>query len=140
MTNITREQLEMAALAAGKRIVIAPLSRHDFEALDAETLTAWRPHTDPGDAARLAVRLFMIVDVDTDRAWARTGRERIGGSADHNGTDPDKLRAYCEAVMICAAAVGERMQLAQRTSATPEQVAGSLRAVDEYDAAKRGWV
>ena len=28
----------------------------------------------------------------------------------HDGTEPDKLRAWREAVVLCAAAVGERMK------------------------------
>ena len=109
MTSITREQLELAALAAGKRIVMAPIGRDTFDALDVDTPTAWRPHTDPGDAARLAVRLKMTTDCSDDWCWAVT-RHTETAEVSHDGTEPDKLRAWCWAIVKCAAAVGERMR------------------------------
>lgn len=108
--TITRETLELAALAAGKRVVMAPISRDTFDALDIDTLTAWRPHLDDGDAARLAVRLMMMTDV-TGLFVEAYGSERYTNQrVRHDGTEPDKLRAWREAVVKCAAAVGERVQ------------------------------
>lgn len=146
--TITQEQLDLAALAAGirpdrSRKSGAPSGFDGFDitgalVTDWHNGVTWRPHLDDWDAARLAVRLSVMMDADQSGYC-----HAIHGLVDtisiaHDGTEPDKLRAWREAAVLCAAAVGERMQLAKRTNATPEQVAWSLAAVDEYDAAKRG--
>jgi hypothetical protein len=61
-----------------------------------------------GDAMRLAVRLDLLVygNATCVRAVAADHHTSI----DHDGTEPDKLRARREAVVLCAAAVGERMR------------------------------
>lgn len=106
--TITREQLELAALAAGKRVAMAAIGRNEFDAIDADTLTVWRPHTDIGDAARLALQLGMWVNRGMASAcYQMRGIERI---ADHDGTQPDMERAYCEAITLCAAEIGRRMK------------------------------
>lgn len=118
MTAITREHLELAALAAGHFVdpglppqVLVRTYRDGDETI--EVYREWRPHTDIADAARLAVRLGIIVqpqlEHDVCHAWP-TGsrglrvdaRQRIR----HDGTEPDKLRAYCEAITLCAAEIG----------------------------------
>lgn len=112
MTTITREILELAALAAGCLIepglppqVLARTYRDGDKVT--EVYREWRPHTDIADAARLAVRLGMLVDVDEDDVHAMSQR---GARVDHDRTEPDKLRAYCEAITLCAAEVGRRMR------------------------------
>ena len=108
MTTITREHLELAALAAG----MTPLRMSDDGRglLVSEQPDPWRPHTDIADAARLAVRLDMQVEIwrgwrcATVAGWMDWGRSR------HDGTELDKERAYCEAITICAAAIGQRMR------------------------------
>lgn len=57
-----------------------------------------------------------------------------------DGTDSGAERAYCESVTLCAAAVGERLQITQRTKETPGKVAASLAALDEYYTPKKGGV
>ena len=63
--TITREHLELAALAAGHTIYgwctgpIPLIGEHERE--------MWRPHLDDGDAVRLAVRLEMVVDTSRPR-------------------------------------------------------------------------
>lgn len=107
MAEITREQLELAALAAGHTILywsdpVGPvLAEYPGEA--GEYL--WRPHTDPGDAARLADLLLMYVDSRGTAVQARV----VDGGWHRVGRDSNP-HARCEAVVLCAAAVGERMK------------------------------
>jgi hypothetical protein len=106
MTEITRETLELAALAAG---MIPAEFAGNVNYLDG-VLDRWRPHLDDGDAARLAVRLSVMMDADQSGYC-----HAIHGLVDtisiaHDGTEPDKLRAWREAAVLCAAAVGERMR------------------------------
>lgn len=105
--TITREHLELAALAAGMTPV--RMSDDGRGLLVAEQSEPWRPHADIADAARLAVRLMMWVDV-----IGRSVNAQIAGGAiscvDHDGTEPDKIRAWCEAVTLCAAEVGRKMR------------------------------
>lgn len=107
--TITREYLELAALAAGKRVVVLAVGRSDFDALDLDANAAWRPHRDDGDAARLAVRLGMLTDVLANTCSAAAMKVGLF-AAQHDGTETDKLRAWREAVVLCAADVGKRMK------------------------------
>lgn len=119
MTTITRETLELAALAAGINLTYRNTSGAYYYD-DPETgREEWRPHTDIADAARLAVRLDISVDIDGSTAFAHVdGYEDMDdcgyGSAEHDGTEPDKLRAWCEAVTLCAATIGLRMKENER--------------------------
>lgn len=62
--TITREDLEMAALAAGHEVVRTEAEMHGCDGVSTicagvmlrGVQDAWRPHTDIADAARLAVR------------------------------------------------------------------------------------
>ena len=89
---ITKETLEMAALAAGRRIAIAPTGRDTFDAIDADAMMAWRPHTDPGDAARLAVRLDMQVESSHGWMCATVAGWMDWGRSQHDGTEPGSAR------------------------------------------------
>ena len=103
--TITREHLELAALAAG-------IGRDEGGMYVSPTggPINWRPHLDDGDAARLAARLNMMIDT-TGAVVEAYGPERYTNKRiAHDGTEPDKLRAWREAVVLCAAAVGERMK------------------------------
>jgi len=113
VAEITREHLELAALAAGKTILYwadagRPVVNEDRNGVRGQFL--WRPHLDDGDAARLAVRLGIavqpLVSYESVTAW----RGPIVARAKHNGTERDELLAWREAVVLCAAAVGERMR------------------------------
>ena len=115
MTKITREQLELAALAAG----MTPVRMDDdgIGLLVAEQSNPWRPHTDIADAARLAVRLDLWAAVDTTIAFAAQDPDATPSECchvHHDGTDDDKECAYCEAVTLCAAAIGRRMREGQQ--------------------------
>ena len=106
---ITREQLELAALAAGHTIgwgEETPCQPHVAYVWNADGKTSrwWRPHLDDGDAARLAVRLGLTIEIGSMVVVAYPFHVA------HDGTEPDKLRAWREAVVLCAAAVGEWMR------------------------------
>ena len=115
MAEITREHLELAALAAGLKHI--NYDGIDYDGRDGLVLVDgigrhledWRPHLDDGDAARLAVQLMMWVDWIGDSVQVQIGGSVLAQSI-HDGTEPDKLRAWREAVTLCAAAVGERMR------------------------------
>lgn len=120
MAEITRETLEMAALAAG----YADARYEDWPGMEMRhgyACAIWtgesyiNPAEDDGDAARLAVRLQIDAAFGhhiTHKVYASrpTAFPSCPVSAAHDGTEPDKLRAWREAVVLCAAAVGERMQ------------------------------
>jgi hypothetical protein len=109
MTEITRETLELAALAAGLGVAVGYVPAHDdLTAVVPESGEEWRPHLDDGDAARLSARLQMDARWGAD--WVAALRGQIDVIRAHDGTEPDKLRAWREAVVLCAAAVGERMR------------------------------
>lgn len=140
---ITLEDLENAAFAVGMLAVrmsddgsgLCPYGMQDV----------WSPHTDRGQAAMLAVKMRMCVDVQGGRddgeviAFIDHKHPRMPTQgASHDGTDAGAERAYCEAITLCAAVEGKRMRSEPRTTATPGQVASQLAAIDEFDAAKRG--
>lgn len=106
---ITRETLELAALAAGHEYTVHHVGGSDY-VLSIGERDYWMPHLDDGDAARLAVRLNVMMDADQSGYC-----HAIHGLVDtisiaHDSTEPGKLRAWREAVVLCAAAVGERMK------------------------------
>ena len=108
---ITRETLELAALAAGMTYRDDLWDGGHVQHVDG-LWAPWRPHLDDGDAARLAVRLDMEI-VPSPHGWhASTTRDgwHDWARVKHDDTEPDKLRAWREAVVLCAAAVGERMR------------------------------
>jgi hypothetical protein len=114
--TITREHLELAALAAGMRVAAGYVAAHDdLTAIVLESGEEWRPHLDDGDAARLAVRVGIItqpqISAPVVNAWMTGWKyQGVREHVRHDGTEPDKLRAWREAVVLCAAAVGERMR------------------------------
>jgi len=111
MTEITSETLELAALAAGMPVrdmvdMSGGLSCLDLDGdLDGEV---WRPHLDDGDAARLAVRLRIYPHWGTE--WVAVINRQDDYVVAHDGTEPDTLRAWREAVVLCAAEVGRRIR------------------------------
>ena len=111
MSAITRETLELAALAAGMTYrddlwTCGHMQRDDG------LWEPWRPHTDIADAARLAISLKADVAVDDDDAMATTYVSKISKTVliAHDGTKPGRERAYCEAVTLCAAEIGRQMR------------------------------
>ena len=116
--NITLEHLELAALAAGLKhvnydglgydgrgglVLVDGIGRH---------LEYWRPHTDIADAARLAVHIGARVDAQDRQVRASAIRGNLVAVVRHrvDGTRPGRERAYCEAITLCAAEIGRRMQ------------------------------
>ena len=119
MTTITQDDLKMAALAAGHFVepglppqALVRTYRDGDKMI--EVYREWRPHTDIADAARLAVRLGMMVEVTDYDVHAALYRDRAACTETHDGSEADKLRAYCEAVTKLAAAIGRRMREGQR--------------------------
>lgn len=114
MAEITRETLELAALAAGLKHV--NYDGLDYDGRDGLVLVDgigrhlddWRPHLDDGDAARLAVRLNMEICMDHGQVAATVGDWHDWERIKHDGTEPDKSRAWREAVVLRAAEVGRR--------------------------------
>lgn len=113
--TITREHLELAALAAGH----TEARYEDWPGMEMRhgyACAIWtgecyiNPAEDDGDAARLAVRLNMEINMDHGQVAATVGDRHDWARVKHDGTEPDKLRAWREAVVLCAAAVGERMR------------------------------
>lgn len=108
MTIITRETLGLAALAAGRRITIAPTGHDTFVAIDADSRHIWRPNFDIADAARLADLLGMRV--------SHPMHVGDGVLVEADGVVPmtvyrsDRMRQYCEAITLCAAQIGKRMR------------------------------
>lgn len=110
--TITREQLELAALAAGYEYTVHWVGGSDYT-LSIGDRDFWVPHTSIADAAKLAVRTNTTVAVGRKVAVASGIKLTTPCVVEHDGTEPDKLRAWCEAVTLCAAAVGERMKEAK---------------------------
>ena len=118
--TITRETLELAALAIGGTLSLGTTKKRT-----GATWAEWEwqgpigitvggiviyPHTDIGDAARLAVLLRMVVDAGVTLAHARGICADYEGIARHDCTKADAERAWCEAVTLCAAAVGRKLK------------------------------
>lgn len=104
--TITRETLELAALAAGY-VIDATMQTDSGGLCIVGSEDDWMPHTDIGDAARLAVRLRMLVDVSSRDV--RVVGPMKSKSQRHDGTYPGAERACCEAVTLCAAEIGWKM-------------------------------
>ena len=122
--TITRETLELAALAAGHEVVRTEAEMHGCDEVSTiytgvmlrGVQDAWRPHTDITDAARLAVQLGFAVKSSTNQPFVHAWSfgEEFHTRSIHDGTELDKQRAYCEAVTLCAAAIGREMREGQR--------------------------
>lgn len=117
MTGITRETLELAALAGGIHHV-------DYSGVDYSGsiglmqvdkngyhTVIWSPRTDIADAARLALKLGMWVN--RGMASAFVGSEVVEVVVGRDDTQPDMERAYCEAITMCAAEIGRRVKEAK---------------------------
>lgn len=112
--TITHETLELAALAAGHEI--DPTMQTDSGGLCiVGSDDDWMPHTDIADAARLAAKLQIDVAFGYHVAHKVYASRSASSppcpvSVAHGSTQPDKERAYCHAVTLCAAEIGRRMK------------------------------
>lgn len=110
-----REMLELAAKAAG-RDVIWKRGMHRGEPreglYDRSTghATTWNPRDDAGDALRLAVKLGLTVEVDTEggetRIYAHEGGAVI---ASNRHCEIGAEAATCRAITTAAAELGRGM-------------------------------
>lgn len=105
--TITREHLELAALAGGLPVQEACDGYLTIRMDDFRSGYSWRPHTDIADAARLA--LMLKIDVVPLRPFViarpKRGSDKL---VYHDSTQPDMERAYCHAITLCAAEIGRR--------------------------------
>lgn len=120
MTEITREHLELAALAAGikpdrPKKNGAPEGSDGFDITGAPVIdwhngVRWRPHLDDGDAARLAVAVGMKIIAPKHLGDGASAEPLDGRSRSVTVYRKDKAEQMRIAVVLCAAAVGERMR------------------------------
>ena len=114
--TITREDLEMAAKAAGLHLAWRgePLSSHvsgEEEFGDADYLLYWNPGTDDGDCARMCAAVGIGSQWDDDCLWAssETTKRSINIYAAFKDHANDKCAARRHASVKLAAAVGRAM-------------------------------
>jgi hypothetical protein len=111
MTEITRETLELAALAAGLSVAVGYVPAHDdLTAIVPESGEEWRPHLDDGDAMRLAVAVGMNITAPKYRGDGASAEPLAGRSASVTVYRKDSAEQMRLAIVLCAAAVGERMR------------------------------
>ena len=117
MSKITQKHLEFAALAAG----MTPVRMDDSgqKLLVVEQPDPWGPHIDIADAARLAVVLNMDVCAHRRQAAATVDHMYYWWRAEHDGTQPEKKRAYCESITLCAAEIGRLVSVGAWEKAKP---------------------
>lgn len=108
MTEITRQHLEDAALAAGFKYRVIHLGGQDYR-VTIDGREWWRPHLDDGDSRRLQIAVRMSLVVGGSSAAAGLGLQ-YARLVRHDGTPDDAARAAREAVVLCAAEVGKRMR------------------------------
>lgn len=108
MTPITREDLEMAAKAAGN----PQGSGITFHGAD----VFWRPHEDDGDCARMCAAVGIGSRWDDDCLWAfsETTKRSINIYAAFKDHANDKCAAWRYAAVKLAAAVGRAELVARR--------------------------
>jgi hypothetical protein len=116
----TREQLEYAAKAywgdAIDDVVSIEWSELDNAILytDADNQDhngqdvayCWNPLTDQADSDRMACRLRISIEFDTDCVFAWTGIGQFISDSAHNNTDEDVCRAVREARLAVAVEIG----------------------------------
>ena len=105
---IDAETLKLAARAAS--LTPVRMSDDGRGLLVAEQAEPWCPHTDIVEAVRLALHMNIDVRHYTGKLVASSDKHLAWGVERHDGAPPDKVRAYCEAVTICAAEVGKWMR------------------------------
>ena len=120
MAEITREHLELAALAAGIRPdrsrKSGALSGFDGFDITGALVTdwhngvTWRPHLDDGDAARLAAEVGMKIIAPKHSGDGAFAEPLDGRSPSVTVYRKDRAEQMRHAIVLCAAAVGERMK------------------------------
>jgi hypothetical protein len=120
MTEITRETLELAALAIG-----GTRSPGNEKVRVGETWGNWEwrgplgievagaimhPHLDDGDAFRLAVAVGMKITAPKHRGDGASAEPIDGKSRSVTVYRGDRSEQMRIAIVLCAAAVGERMR------------------------------
>jgi hypothetical protein len=118
--KITRQHLEDAARAAGHEVACSLSSMMGpdpvggacgilmLRAATPGALVMWAPHLDDGGSRRLQIAVQMSLVVGGKSAAAGIGL-KYARLIRHDGTPADAARAAREAVVLCAAEVGQRM-------------------------------
>lgn len=102
MSTITREHLELAAKAAGKKIEFLDDSEFIFSAfIDG---VYWSPHTDPADTWQLAADCEVRIDFDAKYVSYLVDERRY-----REPFDGDTGITAMEAVTLAAAEIGRAM-------------------------------
>jgi hypothetical protein len=108
VTNPTREQLELAAKAAGIVIEDWTEEGNPMYRNDKGHLGIWIPTLDKYESFDLMVAIDANITVRGKYVFVNSGRHAAGVAfyKDHNN---DKGLALCAAVFMCAVAIGEAM-------------------------------
>jgi hypothetical protein len=144
MSTITREHLELAALAAGHKVYgwcVGDGGITYYADIGPDESISWRPHLDDGDAARLAVRLRLTTEFEADDGPGdvgvycyRDGRVLCRAETWHDGTETDKLRAWRARGIIAPTVKRSRRaggsRLPSTTKPRPQLCAGAFHLVD----------
>lgn len=109
MSTADRELLELAAKAAGVDVHphlgpgawVGGMSGNKY-------FSQWNPLADDGDALRLAVRLRLLVTVETGEVWAMPHMDDDGPS-EPIFNDSDPYAATRRAIVRAAAEIGRAM-------------------------------
>ena len=105
--TITRETLELAALAAGLSVAVGYVTAHDdLTSVALESGDEWRPHLDDGDAMHLAAAVGMRVTAPKYRGDGASAEPLAGRSASVTVYRKDNAEQMRLAIVLCAAAVG----------------------------------
>lgn len=112
MTTITREHLELAARAAGKRLIDGRLAYRDGQLVHVRAIPGllayptWQPHANEADAWQLAEDCKMRVDFKLARVVGYSEKDEDWPIVRTFG---DAGRTAMEAVTLVAAEIGRVM-------------------------------
>lgn len=111
-----KELLELAAKAAGIRVLVAPTNAAKHSSIYCwinKTRKSWNPLTDDGDALRLAVKLNIDVDHNApgdEQLWVVSGRRRTCPVVlEEFEGEANRLAATRRAIVRAAAEIGRAM-------------------------------
>lgn len=112
MTTITREHLELAARAAGKRLIDGRLAYRDGQLVHVRAIPGllayptWQPHANEADAVQLAEACKMVIDFSA--GWLNYEVNGFRTSV-RFGLHADNKDTWMQAVTLAAAEIGRAM-------------------------------
>lgn len=107
--TITREALELAALAAG-HVMDVTMQTDSGGLCIVGSEDDWMPHADIGDAARLAVQLGIRVTTPKHKGDGSSAEPTRGNTASCTAFRADPVEQTCIAITLCAAEIGRKMK------------------------------